>query len=150
MSGSFQSVRWNACVHRLDPGLYSHPKSCWGMKSEPMLTQGEKSSLPEKKVSSEKDQTHDAALSRTESSTHYQRAIPDPTDALNPNDSKSAYVVDTRLASVSYVKYVRVSCVEHVNHLPTHRLVGLVESGRSRVRIPLARGYFRGRVIPVT
>ena len=26
MSGSFESVRWNACVHRLDLGLYSHPK----------------------------------------------------------------------------------------------------------------------------
>ena len=25
-SGSFESVRWNACVHRLDLGLYSHPK----------------------------------------------------------------------------------------------------------------------------
>ena len=24
-SGSFESVRWNACVHRLDLGLYSHP-----------------------------------------------------------------------------------------------------------------------------
>ena len=36
-----------------------------------------------------------------------------------------------------------------------HRLVGLVvkasaESGRSRVRNPLAPGFFRGRVIPVT
>ena len=25
-SGSFESMRWNACVHRLDLGLYSHPK----------------------------------------------------------------------------------------------------------------------------
>ena len=25
-SGSFESVRWNACVHRLALGLYSHPK----------------------------------------------------------------------------------------------------------------------------
>ena len=30
MSGSFESVRWNACVHRLDLGLYSHPKEFWG------------------------------------------------------------------------------------------------------------------------
>ena len=29
-SGSFGSVRWNACVHRLDLGLYSHPKQLWG------------------------------------------------------------------------------------------------------------------------
>ena len=26
MSGSFESVWWNACVHRLDLSLYSHPK----------------------------------------------------------------------------------------------------------------------------
>ena len=40
-SGSVETVRWNACVHRLDLGLYSHPKElfcflcvfcccCWG------------------------------------------------------------------------------------------------------------------------
>ena len=29
-TGSFRSVRWNACVHRLDLGLYSHPKEFWG------------------------------------------------------------------------------------------------------------------------
>ena len=30
MSGSFESVWWNACVHRLDLGLYSHPKELLG------------------------------------------------------------------------------------------------------------------------
>ena len=30
MSGSFESVRWNACVHRLDLSLNSHPKEFWG------------------------------------------------------------------------------------------------------------------------
>ena len=30
MSGSFESVWWNACVHRQDLGLYSHPKSFFG------------------------------------------------------------------------------------------------------------------------
>ena len=30
MSGSFESVQWNACVHRLDLGLYSHLKEFWG------------------------------------------------------------------------------------------------------------------------
>ena len=29
-SGSFGSVRRNACMHRLDLGLYSHPKEFWG------------------------------------------------------------------------------------------------------------------------
>ena len=30
MSESFESVRWNACMHRLDIGLYSHLKEFWG------------------------------------------------------------------------------------------------------------------------
>ena len=30
MSGSFESVRRNACVHRLDLGLSSHPIEFWG------------------------------------------------------------------------------------------------------------------------
>ena len=52
MSGSFESVRWNACVHRLDLGSYFHRKEFWrgvgggggggGMESEPMLTPREK------------------------------------------------------------------------------------------------------------
>ena len=29
MSGSFASVRWNACVHRLNLSFYSHPKEFW-------------------------------------------------------------------------------------------------------------------------
>ena len=30
MSGSFESERWNECMHRLDLCLYSHPKKFWG------------------------------------------------------------------------------------------------------------------------
>ena len=37
MSGSFESVRWNACAHRLDLGLYFHLKSFGGMESEPTI-----------------------------------------------------------------------------------------------------------------
>ena len=29
-SGSFEPMRWNACMHRLDLGLYSHPKEFLG------------------------------------------------------------------------------------------------------------------------
>ena len=47
ISGSFESVQWNACVHRLDLSLYSHRKSFGGMESEPMLTLREKSILLE-------------------------------------------------------------------------------------------------------
>ena len=30
MSGSLESMRWNACVHRLDPSVHSHPKEFLG------------------------------------------------------------------------------------------------------------------------
>ena len=41
-------MRWNACVHRLDLGLYSHPKEFFGgMELEPMLTPRDKPPLPE-------------------------------------------------------------------------------------------------------
>ena len=42
MSGSFESMRWNACVHRLDLGLYSHPKVRTHVNSK-----GKKTRLPQ-------------------------------------------------------------------------------------------------------
>ena len=110
MSGFFESVRWNACVYRLDLGLYSHPKlridiglyshpneffgrgrgggggGC--VESEPMLTPREKSPLLEK-FSTEEDLTHDAASNRTGSLTHYQRAIPTPHQCVRYNWASS-------------------------------------------------------------
>ena len=44
-SGSFE--RWNACVHRLDLGLYSHPKEFWGNGVWTHVNSKEKSPLPE-------------------------------------------------------------------------------------------------------
>ena len=43
-----ESVRRNACVHKLDLGVYSHQKEFWGLESEPILTPRGKSPLPEK------------------------------------------------------------------------------------------------------
>ena len=81
MSGSFESVRWNACVHRLDLGLYSDPEEFWGIGVRTHVnSKGKKSPLPEK-FSSEEDGTHNAASSRTVSPSHYQRAIPAPGEA---------------------------------------------------------------------
>ena len=90
MSGSFKSVRWNASEHRLDLNLYSHPKEFWGergrgMESEPMLTPKEKSLF--RKFSPEECQTHNAASGRTASRTHYQQAIPAPSEGF-----KSSYL----------------------------------------------------------
>ena len=55
-------------MHRLDLGLYSHPKEFFGgMEFEPMLTPREKSPLP--KMSPEEDRTRDAVDSEPK---HYQ------------------------------------------------------------------------------
>ena len=81
-AGSFECVRWNACVHRLDLGLYSHPKEILGNGVRTILSPWEKSSLPEK-FSSEEDQTHDDASSTTASPTRYQWAIPAPQTCTN-------------------------------------------------------------------
>ena len=77
MSGSLESLRWNACEHRLDLGLYSLPKEFWGNGVRTHVNSRRKSPLPEK-FSPEEYRTHDAASSRTASPTHNQRAIPAP------------------------------------------------------------------------
>ena len=70
MSGFFESVRWDASLHRLDLSLYSLPKEFFGgMESEPMLTPREK--IPSTRVS-EEGRTSDAASHRTASPTHYR------------------------------------------------------------------------------
>ena len=38
VSGSFDSVQWKACLHRLDLGLYPHLKELSRVESEPVLT----------------------------------------------------------------------------------------------------------------
>ena len=67
MSGSFQSVRWNACVHRLDLDLYSHRKE--------FLENGVKTHVNSKgKIAStrcsEEGRTGNTASGRTASPTH--------------------------------------------------------------------------------
>ena len=61
MSGSFESVRWNTCVHRLHLGLYSHPKDFLGTRVRTHVNSKGRKSLDRKKFSSEEDRTHDAA-----------------------------------------------------------------------------------------
>ena len=72
MSGSLESLRWNACLHRLAFCLYSHSKEFQGMESEP----------PGKQINpsggSEKNQTRDAASHRTASLAHYRLSYSGP------------------------------------------------------------------------
>ena len=68
-------------MHRLDLGLYSHPKEfLGGMEFEPMLTPREKSPLP--KMSPEEDRTRDAVDSEPK---HYQLSYSGPL-TININD----------------------------------------------------------------
>ena len=49
MSGPFQSLRWNACVHRLELGIYSHSKDFWGNGVRTHIkSKGEKKTLSRK------------------------------------------------------------------------------------------------------
>ena len=74
MSGFFECVRWNACVHRLDLGLYSHPKE--------FRANGVRTHVDSKgktlywKLG--EDQTPAAASCRTVSPTHYGLSYSSP------------------------------------------------------------------------
>ena len=75
MSGSFESVWWHACVHKLDLGLYSRP--------EMFLRNGVRTHVNSKgKIpfsgSSEEDRTRDTASGWTASPTHYQLSYSGP------------------------------------------------------------------------
>ena len=61
-------MRWTACVHTLDLDLYSHLKEFLGNGVRTHVNS--KGTIPSTK-SSEEDRTHDAALLRTPSPTHY-------------------------------------------------------------------------------
>ena len=68
-------------MHRLDLGLYSHPKEFFGgMEFEPMLTPREKSPLP--KMSPEEDRTRDTVDSEPK---HYQLSYSGPQKILYEN-----------------------------------------------------------------
>ena len=75
MSESFESVRWNACVHRLDLGFHSNPKEFMGngVRSH-VNSEGKISSTG----GSEEVRTCDAAPRRTTSPTHYRLSYSGP------------------------------------------------------------------------
>ena len=74
MSGSFESVQWNACVHSVDFSLSSE-RVLGRMDLETMSTVRVK--IPSTK-DSEEGRTHNAASHRTASPTHYQLSYSGP------------------------------------------------------------------------
>ena len=84
-SGSFESVRWNACVHKLDLGLYSHPKEFWG--NGVWTHVNSKGKIPSTgKMSPEDYRTRDT-VAASPSTTNW--AIPAPNCSLEPQDPSS-------------------------------------------------------------
>ena len=84
MSGSFESVRWNAWVDRLDLGLYSHPKEFWGNRVRTHANSNGPTPLPSI-GSSEEDRTYDAASRRTASPPHYWLSYSNPSHLFHDN-----------------------------------------------------------------
>ena len=62
-AGSFESLRWNACVHPLDLGLHSYPKEFFGIGVRTHVnSKGKIPSTGKKKFSREEGRTHDSAF----------------------------------------------------------------------------------------
>ena len=76
-------MRWNSCVHRLDLDLFPYPKEVFLGNGIRIHVNSKGKNPLYRKISSEEDQTHDVASSRTTSPTHCQRAIPAPKNLLN-------------------------------------------------------------------
>ena len=75
MAGSFESMQWNACVHRLDISLYSHPKEIfWNGDRSHVNSKGK---IPPTR-GPEEDQTWNATSRRTVSQTHYPTSYSGP------------------------------------------------------------------------
>ena len=74
-SGSFEAMRWNTCVHRLDHCLYSHLKEfSWNGVRTHVNSKGK---IPSTR-GSEEDWTRGAASHSTASPTHYQQCYSSP------------------------------------------------------------------------
>ena len=80
MSGSFESVRWNACEYRLDLGLYSHRKELGGGGGNGVRTHvNSKEKIPStRKILPRGGSNPRRCIKQTASPTNHQRAIPAP------------------------------------------------------------------------
>ena len=147
-SGSAESVGWNEYVHRLDLGLYSHPKEFWGNGVRTHVNSKRKFPLPEK-FSPEENRTHDPASSRTARPTQ-------PTSYSGPSFSSlttlpwSCSWTEPMLSLIKFItlpstsvliRPVVTSSLARSPRWPSGSGVRL-ESGRSGVGIPRAPGFF--------
>ena len=146
MSGAFESLRWNACMHRLDLVLYSHPEEfCFagggggGGARTHVNSKGKK--MPST-GGSEEVRTRDAVSHRTASPTHYRLSYSGPCCSVIQNVSvhplrlprwlsgraSSLNAGDPRIApECDYYYYY------YLNYLPCINKIGLPPSARCPV-----------------
>ena len=84
MSRSFESARWNACVHKLDLGLYSYPKEFLGNRVRTCLSPRKKKPATGGSggMGGGGGRTRDAASRRTASPKHYRLSYSSQTKRL--------------------------------------------------------------------
>ena len=119
--GSFESVRWNACVHRLDLGLYSHPKEFGGRGDGVWTHVNSKGKIPSTgKCPQRRIELADAVDSEPK---HYQRAIPAPDvmfslpNVLIPREwSRSGMTMIKKKKNKKKVVDVVVGCLTSQQH----------------------------------
>ena len=115
LSGSFEFVRRNACVHRLDLCLNSHPKEFEGGGggggdwSQNHVNSKVRIPSTGKKISSEEDRTHGAASRRTASPTHYQRAVPARNGGMIAQRNKNRQRILNRNKQIANVMHCRIA-----------------------------------------
>ena len=113
-SGSFESVRWNACVHRLDHGLYSHPKKFWG--NGVWTHVNSKGKIPS---------TGNCPQRSIEPATLWQRAQALPTELFRPPELQLWWLHVPMVSRCQCYWYVCLLCRRHwglgyQNRLTTH------------------------------
>ena len=107
MSGSFESVRWNACEHK-QPQLYSHSKEFGGNGVRTHVNfKGKITS-----TGSEEDRTHNAASSRTASPTHYQQVIPLPPSSPPPLPHPQSVILQPDKGLGGVIQNIRQKCMK--------------------------------------
>ena len=98
MSGSFESMQWNACVHRLGLSLYAHPKEFVGNGVKTHVNS--KGKIPST-GGSEEGWTCDSASCRTENPTHSWLSYSSPDCNSTKNEEKE------QISNNPYTPYVQ-------------------------------------------
>ena len=91
MSGSFESMWWNACEHRLDLGLYSHMKEFWKNRVRTPANSKGKNPLCQGLRGGSNSQHR--SMQDSELNTILSHSVPPPPPPTNPPTSSDVTIV---------------------------------------------------------